>query len=73
MEETHRHLWECKLMNNDRNYLERMTSENLKTLIDKEENFTNKDDLLEKLFKYCKTEKNLKSYNNKDNVKCIGI
>ena len=69
MEETHRHLWECKEMNNDRNHLERTTLENLKNLIDKEENFIDKDELLEKLFKYCKTEKTLKSYNNQGNVK----
>ena len=57
MEETHRHLWECKSMNNDRNHLERTTLENLKNLIDKEENFIDKDELLKKLFKYCKMKK----------------
>ena len=55
--ETHRQLWECKSINNDRNHLERTTLENLKNLIDKEENFIDKDELLKKLFKYCKMKK----------------
>ena len=55
-------------MNNDRNMLEKETSEKLKDLIDKDENLNNKDDLLEKLFKYCRTATTLKLYNSKENM-----
>ena len=55
-------------MNNERNMLERVTSEKLRNLIDKDNNFIDKDTLLENLFKYCRTEYTMKSYNTRENT-----
>ena len=55
-------------MMNKRNILERTVEDKLKDLIEKDENFSKKDNLLEHLFKYYRTEITLREYNNKENT-----
>ena len=55
-------------MNNDKNMLERSTPKKIRNLVDKDDNFINKDILLEKLFKYCKTEQTIRLYNTRENT-----
>ena len=55
-------------MDNERNMLERITSDKIRSLIDKDDNFIDKDILLEKLFKYCRTEYTMRSYNTRENT-----
>ena len=60
--ETIEHLWNCSKANNDVVFLQLNAREFIKNLIHQAGCFSNIDDLLQKLFKYTKTTKNLKKH-----------
>jgi hypothetical protein len=61
-DETLEHLWNCSKADNDVVFLQLNAREFIKNLIHQAECFSNVDDLLQKLFKYTKTTKNLKKH-----------
>ena len=68
-EENLRHLWECVKADNDTVKLQLFAKRKLENMIRKNEKlFRNKDNLIEKLYKFTVIEKNLKMRNNKNNV-----
>jgi hypothetical protein len=58
------HLWNCRIADNDVVFIQRRSSERLRKLLNYNSNkFHNIDDLIESLFPFSKTVKNLKSHN----------
>jgi len=68
-EENIKHIWECPIETNNLVLFERTILEWLSNEIKNDNNIRNHDELLEKIYKYTRTETTLKLYNTEANTK----